>query len=273
MLNRYYKERDFVKEILNKKRAEKGIKSELRVLAKYYKELGDKPLVREEKLYEYCNTKGKSWFKEVLHYKLIDGAINHSRKKENVIVQINQVDITLNEINFIHKLELEELEKKILFGFLVIDKLKKEKMRVRRLETDKNKNNHYFGGSGEFSYKTLLDSLHVTLPRSFRQKGIHTTIKKFNDTGLTRTAQKASVELLFIDNIEECNEIAIEINDFDRIGLYYDQYFNPEKIKKCELCGILIRAYNTRKYCETCRKEKELEKHKKYNQKRKFTTK
>lgn len=253
MLNKFYKELDYVNEILSKKATDNGVRNDLKILAKYYKYQGKPPREREQLLYEYCETKGKSWFNKVLHYKMVDCAINYSRKRENIIAHINSVKITLNEINYILGLELDELEKKILFAFIAIDKLKKEKLKIRGLETDKNKGNHYFGGSGEFSYKAMLDSLQMKLTRSFKEKGIHTTIKKFNEMGLTRTAKKSTVELLFVNDIEPDETIAIEVKDFDSIGLYYDLYLGDKKVKLCDKCGVPVKIVNNKvKYCKPC---------------------
>jgi len=261
MLNKYYRELDYVNDILSKKSTDNGVRNDLKILAKYYKHQGKTPKEREQLLYEYCETKGKSWFNKVLHYKLVDNAVNHSRKKENTIVHIESVGITLNEINYILNLELDDLEKKILFAFIVIDKLKKEKMKIRGLETDKNKGNHYFGGSGEFSYKALLDSLQTKLTRSFKEKGIHTTIKKFNELGLTRTARKTSVELLFVEAIEQDENVVIEVKDFDRIGLYYDLYVGDEKVKLCESCETPIKVTGNKvRYCKECARRTNIEK-------------
>ncbi|MEX0594982.1 MAG: hypothetical protein WD512_00670 [Candidatus Paceibacterota bacterium] len=259
MLNKSYKEVEYVESLLNKKATDRSIGNDLKILAKYYKSQRKPPKEPEELLYKYCNTKGKSWFKEVIHFKLVDAAVNHSRKKENIIVNVDSVSVTKNEINYINSMDLDKLEKKILFAFIVTDKLKKEKMRLKGLQTDKNKENHYFGGA-EFTYRTMLDSLQEKITRTFKEKGIHTTIKKFNEMGLTRTARKSSVELLFIDDIEEDSEVAVEVLDFDKIGLYYDYYIGDEKIKKCEKCEVLIKVSGNRtKYCKDCWEKKQRE--------------
>lgn len=260
MLNKYYKEKDYAEKMLSLKTVDGGVKNDLRILAKYYKSENKKPKEREELLYAYCKDKGNDWFKDVLHYKMIDSAVNYSRKKESILVQIDSIPITRKEIEFIEHQGLNEIEKKVIFSLLVVDKLKKEKMNTRGELTEKNKDLHYFGGSGQFSYKSILDSLHMNFTRTFRTKGIHIMIKKFNELGLTRTARTSSVELLFISKIDKDDEIAFIVEDFDRMGLHYDLYYRDKKVKKCKECGILIRANsNKKKYCEECFREVEKE--------------
>ncbi len=258
-MNKYYKEKDYAEELLKKRKVNASVKSDLKIIAKYFKSLGMSHKEIEEKLYEFCESKCKQWFNKVLHYSYIDSAVNFCRKKENVLAQIEKVSITKSEMDYITSLPYETIEKKILFGLLVHNKLKQEKSKIRGMEVDLTRN--YFGGSGDFSYKTLLDSLNEKFTRTFKEKEIHKIIKKFNDDGLTRTTQKTALELLFVQNIGVYNENVLEIKDFDLIGLYYDYYLGSEKVKKCEKCkdNIVRITNNKNKYCKRCATKQERE--------------
>lgn len=256
-INKYFKEKEYAEELLKKRKVSAAIKSDLKILAKYFKYQGMSYKEIEEKLYHFCEVKCKQWFNKVLHYSYIDSAVNFSKKKENVLVQIESIEVTKPEIEYIKSLNYEKIEKKILFGLLVHNKLKQEKARLRGLEVDITKN--FFGGNGEYSYKNLLESLNEKFTRTFKEKEIHKIIKKFNDSGLTRTTQKTALELLFVQNIKESDEVVLKINDFDSIGLYFSYYLGDEKVKVCEECheNLIKVTNNNSKYCKACLKEKQ----------------
>lgn len=258
-LNKYYKEKDYAEQLLKKRSFDLGARGDLKILAKYYKSLEKSKDEIEVLLYKFCNTKGKSWFNEVTHYSFVDSALNFINKPENVLVQIDSIGITKAEMDYLETLNYSNLDKKILFTLIVINKLKHKKMEIRGFEVDYTKN--YFGGSGSYSYKTMMNSLQEKLTRTYREKEIHKTIKRFNDDGLTRTTQKTALELLFVRQIEECDEIVLEVKDFDMIGLYYDSIYFPDKVKFCEECKLRLIKITHGKilYCSQCKKEKQKE--------------
>lgn len=251
-LNKYYKEKDYAEEMLRKRDFDVRSAGDLKILAKYLKYIGEEKI--EDKLMDFCKKKGKKWFKEAVNYKLIDNSMLFIQKKENKLVQIENIPITKGEMEYIESLPYGKLEKKILFTFIVINKLKHLKNKLRGFEVNYNQN--YFGGSGSFSYKTLMKTLQEKLSRNFKEKGIHKTIKMFNDDGLTRTTQNTALELLFINSIEESDEIVIEVKDFDTIGLYYDYWIGESNIAKCEDCNYLIKKTSgNKRRCEKCAKK------------------
>lgn len=269
-LNKYYKEKDYVEGLLKKRSFDVGAKGDLKVLAKYYKSQGFSYKDIESKLYEFANTKGKKWFKNVVHFKLIDSAVNFTRKKDNILVQIDKVDVYKVELDYIESLPYSYIEKKILFAMLVINKLKQEKTKLKGM--DVNYDINYFGG-GSFGYKTMLDSLQEKLTRTFCDKEIHKVIKKFNDDGLTRTSKTTSLELLYLKNInyEDTDEVVLEIEDFDRLGLYYDYHNNKIKSVKCIIVGCenyVFKLNNYTKYCEQCAYKERLKRQLSYMKKK-----
>lgn len=249
IMNKYFKEKEYIEGLLKNSKLDSGIRSDLKILAKYYKHLGQDKVDVEKSLYEFCEKKCKGWFNKVRHYKMIDNAVTYAFKDDSVLIQIESIEVTKKEMKFIESLKYEELDKKIVFSILVINKLNNTRTKMRGNDFISN----YFGGSGEYSYKSLMDTLNEKLTRTYREKGIHKTIKRFNDDGLTRTTNRLSLELLFLSQIDEDNEIALEVNDFATIGLAYELYYGSKKVKKCTECGKLIPNKNNKtKYCEPC---------------------
>lgn len=255
-MNKYFKEKEYIEELLKKSKLDSGIRSDLKILAKYYKHIGQDKVEVEKSLYEFCEKKCKGWFNKVRHYKMIDNAVTYAFKDDSVLIQIESIEVTNKEMKFIESLKYEELDKKIVFSLLIINKLNNARTKMRGNDFISN----YFGGSGEYSFKSLMDTLNEKLTRTYREKGIHKTIKQFNDDGLTRTTNRLSLELLFLKEIKGDDDIILEVNDFDNIGLAYEYYYGNKKVKKCIECGKLIKSTNLKiKYCAICQKEKQKE--------------
>ena len=70
--------------------------------------------------------------------------------------------------------------------------------------------------------------------------------------------------------INEESEEYIKIDDFEKVVTYYDEYRNGVKYGRCEVCGkrIKISKNNKNKYCNICKKEKEIEKTLRYRAKK-----
>ena len=250
-LNRYYKESEYVEDLLRKRKWDTSVKGNLKVVARYLK--SKSPTLTETELENelilICEKKCEDWFNKVKDYKMIDSAVKVAFA-DSTMIDIGNIPITRAEIDYIKSLPFENLNKKIVFCLLVINKLNNARMKIKGID----KKNNYFGGSGEYSYKTLLDTMSEKLTRTYREKGIHEAVKLFNDNGLTRTTNRLSLELLFLEQIEECDEIVLNVDDFDDIGLFWDYINNSDKIKICELCNSKIIKINSNKtrYCNRC---------------------
>jgi hypothetical protein len=246
-----YKERTYAKEIMSKGFITKHIKYELQLLVKYYKELGCKPKERKELIYQFCE-KYLDGFDRVIHFKLINSVLNNGKNKSNVLVEIENIPLTKEELNYINNLEIDHDYKKVIFTLLVLDKLNKQ---YHEIKNDPKSNEHYFGGAKK--YKELIDSSKITLKQN---KQIHNIIGELSEIRVIEILGNSSIKLSFIYNIPESEEILFSIKSFDNIGYYYDLHTDENKVKKCECCETPIKPKNNKnKYCEKCAKEKELE--------------
>ena len=94
-------------------------------------------------------------------------------------------------------------------------------------------------------------------------------IADLKDLGLIQigTLKHMFVKPLYIN--EESEEY-IKIDDFEKVVTYYDEYRNGVKYGRCEVCGkrIKISKNNKNKYCNICKKEKEIEKTLRYRAKK-----
>lgn len=250
MFKHQYKERTYAQEILKDGFTSNHVSYELKMLVKYYKDLGYKPKQRKEMIYKFCeeNLEG---YDRVLHFKMINSALNYGANKKNKLIEIDCINVSEQELTCIDSLEISHEYKKILFTLLVLDKLNKKYFEIRNEE--KAKDEYYFGGDG--NYKNLISSSKVTLKRS---QNIHSIIGEMVKLGLLETIGKGNIKLSFLYDIPKDESVISSITTYDNIGYYYDLHMSVNKVKECECCKVPIKVRNNKsKYCEKCGKEKE----------------
>ena len=257
-LNKYFKQKDYAEELLKTRKWKSSIKRDFRLLARYFRHIENMDAdVIENKLIKLCESKGKDWFNSVTDSPYIDKAISNALKDNTEIVQIESIPIMKAELDYINDLDIESKHKKILYGILALAKLKSKSIQIQ----NKNDIGMYFGGAGKESYKSLMEVLNDKYTRTFLDKELHKIIKSFNELGLTRTTYSASLEVLFVNDIEHDGEVVFWIKDFDNIGLYWEYELGNPNIKICEECNVnhYRKTNNSSLYCKDCAKEKQRE--------------
>jgi len=253
-LNKYFKQKDYAEELLKTRKWKSSIKRDFRLLARYFRHIENMDAdVIEDKLIKLCESKGKDWFNSVTDSPYIDKAITNAFKDNTEIVQIESIPIMKAELDYINDLDIESKHKKILYGILALAKLKSKSIQIQ----NKNDIGMYFGGAGKESYKSLMEVLNDKYTRTFLDKELHKIIKTFNEMGLTRTTYSASLEVLFVNNVEHDGVIAFDIKDFDTIGLYWEYELGNSKVKICEECDskLIVISGKHKKYCNECSKK------------------
>lgn len=255
-----YNEKKYVNYILKNGFSSKHINNELRLLAIHYKEDNQDENQREKLLYEFCEKKLQA-FDRVEYFKKINTALNHAKKDESKLVEIDEIGVSQNELNYIDSLEVSHEYKKIVFTLLILDKLNKEVQKQR--DESKLNGEHYFGGTNK-NYKELIDSSKVPM----KSKKIHSIISELASLGIVEIRGNGYIKLSFVYALERKDEISMTITNYDVIGYYYDLHKGLNKVKECEKCYDPIRANSNRtKYCEVCWEEKEKELRKNINKK------
>lgn len=245
------KEIDYAEKILKDGFQTNFTTYELKILAKYYKYKDIKSQQRKELLYEFCEKNIKN-FNKVKYFKTINSALNHATNKNNKIIQIDSINITKSEVEYLNNLDIEYDHKKVLFCLLVESKLNILKYKMRYGE---DCNGKLFGGAKVSYYKDLSEFTGLS-----QSVDINKIINHLSDNGLVTTINRGKIYLTFIENIDAGEDIAFEIKTFDNTGMYMDYYNGSDKIIKCECCDELVeKTANNRKYCVECWKEKEKE--------------
>ena len=164
------------------------------------------------------------------------------------LIDVNSISITKAEWDTIVRIDNVKLEK-IAFTLLCYIKV----YRARGSKNDRMDN--------------LSDLLTESGFRGVREDKL--LIADLKDLGLIQTG---TLKYMFVKPlyINEESEEYIKIDDFEKVVTYYDEYRNGVKYGRCEVCGkrIKISKNNKNKYCNICKKEKEIEKTLRYRAKK-----
>lgn len=249
MIKYKYNEKEYAKAIINQGFITKYYSYELKILAKYYrKEENKKAKERKELLYKFCEEHITN-FNRVKYFKMINSALKYGSKKKNQLIIIKSVPVTIKEIEYVNKLDIDYNYKKVLFTFIMKNKLNKE---LCLQKFGKASDYNFFGGKREF-YKEVYEMSKVS-----KKKDINTIINELSNFGYIDVRTRGRINLLFIDNIEESDDIIFNIEDFDDIGYYFDYYNGENNVIECanENCHRLIKkSSNKIKYCSSCAME------------------
>ena len=232
----------FVENLLEKKQlTPRKVTKELRMIAKYYLSQHDKQ-TSIEMLVDFMNQvseNGNRW------RKTIESIVNDLIGKQDFELRdIEEIHITESELNTIKALD-SELEQRYAFGLIVYCKIwnYKKKGKFVRIESTTH----------------FAKDCDVRLDRDAKEKLFY----RLKEKGLINVPRKTgsdSVEVLFVDHEGEPSLI-IPIKNVEKFIYYYYDLVNKHKVKECTVCRdlILVKGNASTKYCDKCKREKELE--------------
>ena len=268
MIQFRYNEKKYAEEILKKGFLTQYHRYELKILVKYYKEvLAEKASERKKLVYQFCENNIVK-FNRVKYFKIINSALAYGSKRINKLILIESIPITKNEIKYINGLEIDSVHKKILFTFIVKNKLNKE---MSKQIYGKVSDYNIFGGKTE-SYKEVFE-----MSRLSGEYDINKLVNGLSNLGYVDVRTRGKINLSFIDDIvvnkdekgNKIDNIVFEITNFDNVGYYFDWYNGDDKYMKCEneVCGEIIKKTNGNiKYCIDCAKKMQFNQKKEWDQ-------
>ena len=248
MFKNQYREKTYIEEILSDGFTSKHLFHEMKLLAKHYKELEIDEEERKAKLYSFCEDNIKD-FNKVVYFKTINRVLNYVANKDETLVQIDEINISKSELDYIDKLDIDDNLKKLVFTLLVLTRLNKKYLESRDGEL-KNES-YYFGG--HTNYRELTTCSKITSDKRNGIKNIHDIIHTLDQKKIVQIVGKGNIKLLFMYEIEDDKNDGILVDKFDVIGYFYDMYKGDKKIKMCESCGTLVKVTGNRQvYCKEC---------------------
>ena len=244
-----YNERKYAEKILKEGFLTNYYIYELKLVAKFYKKIGCKPKDRKELLYKFCE-KHMENFNRVRFYKTINSILRFASKKTSKIIEIDKIPVYDEEVDYINNLDLNYHYKKVLFALLVQNKINKE---IAEILYNNPSQYNFFGGSKK--HFTEIKEM-AKIPTKYN---INKIIHHFSNEGLVEVRTRGKINLLFVEDIPQGEEVVMEITTYDNVGYYFDWYNGDKKIAECVECGKLIKlTSNRKKYCEECWREKQL---------------
>ena len=161
---------------------------------------------------------------------------------------VTRVPLYASEQKKIESLDLDK-EKKVLFTMYIIARAS--------------------NGNGwiNLEHKEIFKLANVSTTISNQADMLH----KFYKMGLIQLSRKINNTSIMVELADESEDAVFEITSLDKLGNQYLGKFK-EGYKQCEECGKVFKIKKEKghnsKYCNTCKKEKELERHRRYNEKR-----
>jgi hypothetical protein len=213
------------------------LKSEIGLIAKYYRYIGLEENEISNKTFEFCK-KFALGYNEILDDPVVEQQIQKSKKyKLRVPIDIN---ITENELKIIKELHNYRYEK-VLFTMLVVAKYEK-------LTNEKNESKEYYINKkpleiyrlSHTSKKKNENIINILYKKDLIDD--KSNIIKYNDNNIKF--------LLKFTTTEDISKNVILITDINNIIKFYPPY--------CEVCGKDIeKNSNSHKLCKDCYKKKE----------------
>ena len=225
-----------------------GMGKVVMLIGKYYYSLG----LNRQEVYKSINSYLKERMDKYTPKKwseMINNILDTIEKNEWYnLIDVDNISVTKAEWNTIVGIGNVKLEK-IAFVLLCYIKV----YRARGSKNDKMNN--------------ISDILKESGLRAVDENKI--LFADLRDLGLIQigTLKHMFIKPLYIN--EESEEY-IKVEDFDKVVGYYDEYKNGVKYGRCKVCGkrIKISKNNKNKYCNICKKEKEIEKTLRYRAKK-----
>lgn len=225
--------------------------STLFILAKYYRQ---KQELNKEQTFQKLNEFMQNNYKNYNSAKWEDIMEDISKKAiKYPMREINNISITQYELDMIRTLKNIKYQK-LLFTMLCYAKLH---------NMNSENNNGWVNTSIQELYRIARLSVKY-------RKDKFLILNDIERTGLIAFSKKNDNLNLQVTFVDMGGALVLSINDFRELGYEYLNYIGEGKFIRCSECGRLVRkrGHNS-KYCSVCAKNNELEKYKKYNQKRK----
>lgn len=175
-------------------------------------------------------------FDENRYSNLIFDAVKKAHKKPFYI--IDSINITKSELDKISSLD-NIREEKMLFVLLCMAK-------------QQAVSNGFTNGLVKYSLPSLCKTARVSVPSEEREYLLYEIIQ----AGFLDYPKKNDTQCLFVNFIDDNNDVVLNINeiDFQELAYVYLQWKNAGGYDRCEKCGRLFRKNKNRKYCYECSK-------------------
>lgn len=232
-------EKSFVEKILEDGIVDKKPSKTIWLLAKYYNSLGIDKEQSIKNIDCFMKKNYKNKYNSVTWGDLVEGIVNQAIKNNFDLNNVESVNITKSEIDFIKSIGQKTLEK-LTFTYLVYAKV---------LNQINPKNNNWVSSK----YRTaIFKDANIGEKGSKQLEIIHKAVVR-NIIVLSKNITNNSIN---VENyINENDSVVLVVRDFRELGLQYLKFIGEKNIVNCEVCKRLIvktRPNSNIKYCKNC---------------------
>lgn len=261
-MNEYkYRELDLAEQIYRHGFQTNHLPSELRLLALYLKTVQDlRPRQVRERLEEFLRRQMPDYSPEK-YYPLVNRALRQTASKDSRLIQIEEVPVWQEELDYIRKVPLTAEDgaslpedyncRKLLFAFLVEMRLVQTACRTNSLPL-------YFEGDKK-RYQELKKTAKIPESVSLHETLIHL----LDRAGLVKILFNGMIRLCFLEELEKLSQNAdqafpaLRIRNLSACGWYFDYLNDRPRIRLCSACRQPFRPRSNRQIycCEACAKD------------------
>lgn len=230
-LNIYLSDLENAKFVLEQKRLTKNYFNDLRLVGRYYLNMGYSKNQAREKIDEFMLACG------------VDCKTNvFTDKGDNAIKAAERMRFIVNDSIYIFKHEMDVIDsldgiqlRKIAFTLLCLAKY---------WDLKRDNNNHWI-----YNKDSEIMSMANVAVTTRRQSELY---RKLQDYGLVRFSRKVDGTSMMINFLSNEGACVLAISDFRNLGYQYLR-FHGGAFFSCENCGVTTRATGkNHKYCQSC---------------------
>lgn len=259
-MNYKYNEIDYAKLIYEQGFQDKShMPTELRLAAIYMRRnLGYKPAKLKAEFYAWCSAHIENYSRP-LHYKAVNKAINQAVKKGSHLICLPFVPVYTTELHYINNCKITDengiiyknsgLCRKLLFTLMVQMKINMS-LAAQKGSDSSHSDSYMCYKGGQRKYNELKKA--AKLPQQIRIN--EDIIHHLYTSGLVTPLFGGLIRLDFMNDIYKLDissqKPAMKVEDFERIGWYFDYYNHEPGMLLCSACGKPFRRKTNRQiYC------------------------
>jgi len=234
-------------ENMNKNGFTNGLRQkDLFIYAKWLKYIGKNFSQIKTDLNEFCK-KHEPKYNEIIHANYIKRALREV-KKHHLRIPI-EIHITKNELEVIDNINNIKYQKALFIILLVSKYFKLNPVKILSKKNKEHKKDNNFNCYFNSNIKTAIELAKIKLTKKERIKMQRYLI----ENKYLENTENATLKVLFA---EIDGESIININNYNNIILYYENYIGMKDAIHCIKCNKIIeKTNNKQKYCMECAEE------------------
>jgi len=210
---------------------------DITILSKYYKSIGWKNKAIQDFLLAKCEKEIPDFNIHVLYRSFLSAVKKGCDENNNPLVVVRPIKITRDELNWFDNLQYGDVEKKILFTWYVL-------CRVKPLEYRKYLN--FYNSFAQFKRDANISS----------KTNMNAKIRMFERDSVIEVTNNNVIVVKYLDLLKPGGEVYF-LFDFYNVGYWFEVQTKPTT--KCVICGeIIIKTGNKKKYCVSCAREQKI---------------